>query len=178
MPTDPTLLWILGPTSSGKSTIAELVCAQWRQQGATVLHYDGDEIRDMFGKGLSFSAEDRLQVVQNLVHLANKGIEAGVCVVVSALTANPDARAYVRAYARSLVLCSLRCSIETCALRDPKQLYEKARRGEVQTLIGYNVPYAPPENPDLCIDTERCSPGQAAAEILTFLRLGAQGGLG
>jgi adenylylsulfate kinase len=171
----PQTLWILGPTSSGKSTIAEIVCRLWRQEGAAVLHFDGDELRDLFGAGLSFDPEDRLKVVKSLVHFANKCADAGVCAVVSALTANPDAREYVFANTRNLVVCSLQCSIEACAERDPKQLYEKARRGEIQTLIGYNAPYMPPARADMCIDSEGGSPEEAAAMILRLLRQRSEG---
>ena len=81
------VLWLLGPTSSGKTTIANDLLVSLRNKRTPVIHYDGDEIRDLFGETISFSAEDRHKVVSTIVHLANKASDAGLNVIVSALTA-------------------------------------------------------------------------------------------
>ena len=47
---------------------------------------------NFFGDNLGFKPEDRLRVVGTLIHLADKVSKAGTNVIVSALTANPDAR--------------------------------------------------------------------------------------
>lgn len=89
-----------------------------------------------------------------LVHLANKTSDAGLIVVVAALTANEDARALVSDQVNRLLVGSVQCAIEICAERDPKGLYAQAERGEIKTLIGVNGEYAAPENPDIVLDTE------------------------
>ncbi len=154
------VIWLMGPTSSGKTTLAEYFMQQWRAQGRTVIHYDGDEIRDLFGHSHGFAKKDRLQVVSTLAKLANKAAAAGVLCVVSALTANRDAREYVRNTIPSLLLGYIRCSIDECARRDPKGLYARAKKGEINTLIGWGEPYEPPENPDIILDTETFQPHQ------------------
>jgi len=161
-----TVLWLLGPTSAGKTTLATRVVTDLRRHGIPAIHFDGDEVRDLFGADLGFGAESRLRVVTALVHLANKAAEAGLHVVVSALTAGEDARAYVRANVRSVTLGYVACSIQTCARRDPKGLYRKAMNGEIDTLIGYNTEYRPPENPDLVLDTERHCLDELAKRIV------------
>ncbi len=40
--------------------------------------------------------------------------------------------------------------------RDPKGLYKKARRGELQHFTGIDSPYEPPEDPELRLDTTGC----------------------
>lgn len=150
-----TVLWLLGPTSAGKTTLATRIVADLRRLAIPAIHFDGDEVRDFFGADLGFGAESRLRVVSMLVHLANKTADAGLHVVVSALTAGEDARAYVRVNVHNLTLGYVACSIQTCAQRDPKGLYRKAMNGEIDTLVGYNTEYRPPECPDLVLDTER-----------------------
>ena len=56
-----------------------------------MLHFDGDEIRDLFGKDFGFE-KNRMIVVQTLVKFAIKSNFSGVSSVVSALTAHEDAR--------------------------------------------------------------------------------------
>jgi len=148
------VLWLMGPTSSGKTTLAVHYVKRLRSKGLIVLHYDGDEVRNFFGDEHGFSDGDRLRVVRTLVLLANKAVEAGIAVVVSALTANPDARKLIASEINKLTLVYVKCSLEVCARRDPKGLYAKARRGEIETLVGYNSTYLPPENPDIILNTE------------------------
>lgn len=163
-------LWLMGPTSSGKTTLAELLCARLRHDGIAVINYDGDEVRNFFGEEHGFSAADRLRVVSTLVHLANKATAVGINVVVSALTANDGARSLVREKVSGLITGYVKCPIEVCAERDPKGLYAKAKSGEIDTLIGVSSQYRAPENPDIVIDTEALSPGLAVDAIVDYLR--------
>ena len=76
------ILWILGPTSSGKTTIADLLLKKLRHSNKIGMHFDGDEVRNFFGPDHGFASSDRLRVVETLVHLANKALESGVNAVI------------------------------------------------------------------------------------------------
>ena len=39
--------------------------------------------------------------------------------------------------------------VEECERRDPKGLYERARRGEISDMTGVNAAYEVPERPEL-----------------------------
>lgn len=151
------VFWLMGPTSSGKTTIANYLIKRMRSQDVQIIHYDGDEVRAFFDQNLGFKNADRLRVVKTLVHLANKSIDAGLHVVVSALTANVEARHYVIENIDNLIIGYVQCSIQKCSERDPKKLYERAKKEEINTLIGFNTEYIPPENPDMILDTENNS---------------------
>ena len=166
----PFILWLMGPTSGGKTTLAEYCTEQWRAVDVPVIHFDGDEVRDFFGGDHGFRPEDRMRVVNTLIHLANKANDAGVNVVVSALTANPDARAQVARDVRNLVVGYVECPIDVCAARDPKGLYARAKAGEIETLIGWNTPYDPPENPDLVLKTDGADLAGLFTAADTYLR--------
>ena len=159
----------MGPTSSGKTTLAELLNARLLNDGVSTLHFEGDEVRDFFGENHGFTQTDRLRVVSTLVHLTNKATIAGVNVIVSALTANENARQLVKNTVSNLIVGNVRCPIETCAERDPKGLYAKAQNGEIDTLIGVNSEYRPPESPDITLETEARSPEQVVDDIIEFL---------
>ena len=160
------VLWLMGPTSGGKTTIGEQLLERLRADGSPCMHFDGDEVRNFFGENLGFEVSDRQRVVATLVHLANKTSAAGVNVIVSALTASEDARRVVLDAVKNLTIVYIKCSIETCAERDPKGLYAQAKNGEIDTLIGVNSDYLPPDNPDLVIDTEDLSPVEAVEAII------------
>lgn len=168
-PRSGSVLWLLGPTSAGKTTLATCVIGVLRKRGMAAILFDGDEVRGFFGPDFGFDAENRLRVVTVLTHLSNKAADAGLNVVVAALTAGEDARAYVRANVRNLTLGYVSCSIETCARRDPKGLYRRAMRGDIDTLIGFNGEYRPPEHPDLVLDTEAHSLDELTERIVATI---------
>lgn len=146
-------MWLMGPTSSGKTTLGRTFTHYLRRRGFGAVHYDGDEVRDFYGPDHGFTDADRFRVVRTLVHLANKAAAAGLYVVVSALTASVEARTYVAENTDNLIVGHVNCSIEVCAQRDPKGLYGRAAKGEIDTLIGFNTPYLPPKDPDIVVDT-------------------------
>ena len=53
--------------------------------------------------------------------------------------------------------------------RDPKGLYQKARRGQIPNFTGIDSPYEAPLEPELRIKTSKQSVEQAVDEILKFL---------
>lgn len=165
----PHTIWLMGPTSSGKSAIAKHFCNVLRGKDISIIHYDGDEVRGFFGKDFGFSEDDRGRVVKTLAYLAKKTNDAGVNVVVSALTAHQTARNYIKDNIPNLLIGYVYCPIDVCASRDPKGLYEKARNGEIDTLIGYNTKYQPPNNPDIKLDTNTFSVEENAHRLLRFL---------
>jgi adenylylsulfate kinase len=165
----PYTLWLMGPTSSGKSTIAESFAKTLQQENHSILHYDGDEIRDLFGKDFGFNEGNRGRVVETLSHLAKKANNAGIDVIVSALTAHQSARAYIKDQLPNLLIGYVKCPIEVCAERDPKGLYEKARNGEIDTLIGYNSEYIAPGSPDIILDTLSSNIEDNVQQLIKFL---------
>ena len=162
-------LWLMGPTSSGKTTLAELLLGRLRSAGIAAMHYDGDEVRDFFGDSLGFQPADRLRVVSTLTHLTNKSLEGGLNVVVSALTANEDARAHIAAAVENLIIIYVKCPISVCAARDPKGLYLMADKGEIDTLIGRNSAYQPPAAANLVVETDVLSPDQSVEAVISYL---------
>lgn len=164
-----TVFWILGLTSSGKTSIAKKIIEKLSERGIVLIHYDGDEVRDLFGSDYGFSEEERFQVVKNLVYLSNKSASQGFNVIVSALTAHERARKYVRENIKKLVTIFLECSIEECARRDPKGLYKKAQNGGIETVVGFGSTYDVPEGINLTINTENASIEESANKVIDFM---------
>jgi adenylylsulfate kinase-like enzyme len=60
-------------------------------------------------------------------------------------------------------------SVEECARRDVKGLYEKAFRGEIKGFTGVDDPYEPPAAPELVLDTESHDPEESARLVVAKL---------
>jgi adenylylsulfate kinase len=63
----------------------------------------------------------------------------------------------------------VKASVEVCAERDAKGLYEKAFKGEIKEFTGVSDPYEPPLNAEITLDTEHQSPEESAARLLALL---------
>ena len=168
---NPFVLWLMGPTSAGKTSIGRLFVEDMRTAQIPAIHYDGDEIRSFFGKTLGFEAQDRLRAVSICAHLANKASDAGLNSVVSALTANDDARDYISNNVSNIILIYLKCPIEICIKRDSRGLYQGVKEGKIdpKTVIGLDEPYPPPSNPDLIIATNENTPEESVVIIKNYL---------
>lgn len=53
--------------------------------------------------------------------------------------------------------------------RDPKGLYEKARKGVIKEFTGISAPYEEPEAPELRIRSDECTVEEAVAKIMEYL---------
>ena len=56
----------------------------------------------------------------------------------------------------------VKASVEECARRDVKGLYEKAFAGEIKGFTGVDDPYEEPANPEIVVDTEGQTPEESA----------------
>jgi adenylyl-sulfate kinase len=169
-------VWFTGLSGSGKSTLAELLVDVLEQRGHRYELLDGDVVRTHLSKGLGFSKEDRDTNILRIGWVAERLTYHGAAVVCSAISPYREARDQVRRSIPSFVEVYVKCSVEECARRDVKGLYEKAFRGEITGFTGVDDPYEPPESPELVVDTERLSPEEclellvAKLEELGYLR--------
>jgi adenylylsulfate kinase len=62
-----------------------------------------------------------------------------------------------------------KASVEECARRDVKGLYEKAFKGEIKEFTGVSDPYEEPSDPEIVLDTEAHSAEESAAIVVAKL---------
>ena len=163
-------LWFTGLSGSGKSTIARLVEAELRERDVRVEVLDGDVVRTNLSKGLGFSKEDRDTNIRRIAFVASLLSRNGVVAITAAISPYRE----IRDEARELmgdrfVEIFVKASVEECARRDVKGLYEKAFRGEIKEFTGVSDPYEEPLSPELVIDTESESPEESADRVLALI---------
>ena len=165
-------LWFTGLSGSGKSTIAHLIGPELDRRGLVVEYLDGDNVRMHLSKGLGFSKEDRDTHVERVGWVASRITRQGGAVITAAISPYEATRRLARDWVEpvgTFVEVYVKASVEACAQRDVKGLYEKAFRGEITEFTGVSDPYEEPVNPELVVDTEELEPEQAAALVVAKL---------
>ena len=141
-----------------------------RAAGVTRLELlDGDVIREGLCRDLGFSRADRTENIRRIGFVSKLLTRNGVGVIVAAISPYREDRELAREEIQSFVEVWCNASVEACAARDYKGLYEKAKRGEIDNLTGVNDPYEEPEEADLVLDTENETPEQSADRVMELL---------
>jgi adenylylsulfate kinase len=162
-------LWFTGLSGAGKSTIANIVGPELEERGRTVEYLDGDVVRTHLSKGLGFSKEDRDTNIERIGWVASRLTRNGAAVLVSAISPYEETRRKARAMVEEFgpfIEVYVEASVEECARRDVKGLYEKAFAGEIKEFTGVSDPYEAPTSPELVLHTEQDSPEQDAQIVL------------
>ncbi len=165
-------LWFTGLSGAGKTTIAELVRPELERRGRLVEWLDGDEVREHLSRGLGFSKEDRDTNIDRIGWVASRLTRHGAAVIVSAISPYAEARDKARAMVErhgEFVEVFVDASVEECARRDVKGLYEKAFKGEIKEFTGVSDPYEAPVDPEIRIESETEQPDASASRIVELL---------
>ena len=157
-------LWFTGLSGSGKSSVAVLAEQMLLEHGTPAYILDGDNLRHGLNADLGFSMADRAENLRRLAHVATLMADAGLIVLVPAISPLEEHRELARKVHTDAGIEFFEVFVDTpledCERRDPKGLYAKARRGEITHFTGIDSPYQRPKNPDL-----RLTPDFSAAEL-------------
>jgi adenylylsulfate kinase len=162
-------VWFTGLSGAGKSTLAEMLFHELRRREMRIELLDGDVVRTNLSKGLGFSKEDRDTNILRIGFVANLLTRNGVGVITSAISPYRSARNECRAMIKDFVEVYVHATVEECAKRDVKGLYQKAMAGEITGFTGVDDPYEPPASPEIYIDTMSQTPDESLQIILETL---------
>jgi bifunctional enzyme CysN/CysC len=167
----PKLLWFTGLSGAGKSTIANLVEKKLHALGKHSFLLDGDNVRHGLNKDLGFTDADRVENIRRVGEVAKLMTDAGLIVLTAFISPFRAERDMVRQMLPEgdFVEIHVDTPLADAEARDVKGLYKKARAGQLKNFTGIDSPYEAPENPEICIDTMKLSPEEAADLIVEKL---------
>ena len=167
------VIFFTGLPGAGKSTLAQVLAALLERGGRAVTLLDGDEVRRLLSSELGYSRAHRDLNVLRIGYVAAQVARHGGIAICAQIAPYAAARAQVRRQAceaGGFLLVHVSTPLEVCERRDPKGHYARARAGLLSGFTGVSDPYEPPEDADLAIDTQGCTPQEAAETIVARLR--------
>ncbi|MBI5544238.1 MAG: adenylyl-sulfate kinase [Deltaproteobacteria bacterium] len=164
------VIWLVGLSGAGKTTIGREVYARWKAKAPNTVFIDGDEIRGIFrheGEG-AYTIAGRRVNSERISALCRWLDRQGINVVCSMLSIFEDHRAENRKSFSRYFEVYLDVSLEDLFARDSKGLYRDAREGRRPNVVGIDIPFSAPASPDLVLSNGNPPLDilQAATEIL------------
>jgi cytidine diphosphoramidate kinase len=147
--------WITGLSGSGKTTLGRALCRRLRQSGKQAVMVDGDDIRQLLGRQSAenmYSLAARRQLAELIQRLCGWLAQQDVNVVCCTISAFPDIRNGNRDIFDSYFEVFIDTPMHILKKRDNKSIYARAFAGELQNVIGVDLPFEAPANSDLRIE--------------------------
>lgn len=164
------VIWFTGLSGAGKSTLSVELERRLFEKGYSVYVLDGDNIRFGLNANLGFSPEDRSENIRRVGEVAALFARAGMIALTAFISPYRSDRDRARAAMPDRFHeIYVQADVTTCESRDPKGLYEKARRGEIKEFTGISAPYEVPESPELTVDTSKHSVEECVAQLIAYV---------
>ena len=164
-------LWFTGLPCSGKSTLARHIEEIILERGMNVEVLDGDEVREMLGRGLGFSKKDRDINIRRIGYVCKLLARNNTVAIGAAISPYKDVRDEVRGWHERFIEVYVKAPIDVLTERDVKGMYKKALAGEIKNFTGVNDPYEPPDNPEVLLETDKETAEESVQKIIRTLEL-------
>jgi len=164
---------LTGLPSSGKSTLARNLAKKLSENWPVEI-LDGDVVRRNLFPELGYSKDDRVENIRRTGVIARMLAGHGALAITPVIAPYRAARDAVRKdhedHGLTYVEIFVDATPETCADRDVKGLYGRAKRGEISGLTGFDDPYEPPMQPDLHLRTDQLSVQECLDRMIELVR--------
>ncbi|THH26418.1 hypothetical protein EUX98_g7772 [Antrodiella citrinella] len=154
------VIFLTGLYNSGKDTIAKALQVTLNQQGGrSVSLLLGDGLRPELDGSFDISAEERAKNLERLGFVSAELARAGAAVIAAPIAATQASRDAIRdtilhsaGAGANLFTIHAATPLAQCEEYDRKEVYSKARKGELKGVAGVDEVYENPEKPDLTVD--------------------------
>ena len=167
---------MIGLSGAGKTAIGAALHRQLKMDNAATVLIDGDEIRRIFGNDQNagdYSVEGRRRNAQRIRELCAWLDREGVDVVCCILSIFAEHQAENRTLFSDYFEVFVNADFDALVERNPKNLYRLAMDGKEKNVVGVDIEFVPPANPDFVIDNNEPfrDPSLIAKDICEAIRL-------
>ena len=165
------IVWLVGLSGAGKTTIARELHRQWQALDPATVLIDGDEIREIFKHDqnpAAYTPAGRRINGERIAAMSAWLDAQNINAVVSILCIFPDIMAENKNRFSDYFEVFVDAPLAALEARDGKGLYAAARSGEMANVVGMDIPFPTPEQPDMVVrnDGTVLDANAVAADIL------------
>lgn len=148
------IIWLIGMSGSGKTVIGRKVYEELKKEYRNTIFLDGDMLREIMGNDLGHSLEDRKKNADRFCRMCKYFDDHDINAVCGILSLFHESQEWNRNNLKSYFEIYLDVSLKELMRRDSKGLYKKALNGEITNVVGVDIEFKMPVNPDLIIKNE------------------------
>lgn len=149
------VIWVIGLSASGKTTLGRYIYNELKKVQANTVFIDGDEIRQIFkhDRGSSpYTLEGRRVNADRICEMCAWLDRQEINVVCCILSVFEESREWNRKTYSKYYEVYIDVPMEILKNRETKELYAAAYRGEIKNVVGVDIPFTTPKNPDYVLD--------------------------
>jgi len=162
------VIWLLGLSGSGKTTLGKRLQDYYKKKEKDVYLIDGDLVRSFFENDLGYTKEDRMENIKRIVFGAYLLEQKNVITIVCNISPFEELRQFARRKLNHYIEVFLDREISQCIDNDVKTIY-KQNLGKTE-IIGIDIEFDIPKQPDIVIDTGNQSEEESLAIIINYLK--------
>ena len=164
------VIWLMGLSGAGKSTIATGLEAKLNENGFFTFAMDGDLIRSGINSDLTYSETDRMENIRRVVEISKMLVQKNIITICSFITPMQKQRELCREILNGQYFeVFVDCPVSICENRDVKGLYKKARNNEIFNFTGINAGFEIPLNSNLVLNSAKNSPQECVESVFSAI---------
>ncbi|MGA1823334.1 MAG: adenylyl-sulfate kinase [bacterium] len=151
------VIWIIGLAGAGKTTIGRELFALLRKSEPNTVFVDGDEIRSIFKHDHdknAYTLKGRRKNAERIGEICAWLDRQGINVICSILSVFEETRTWNRKTYSSYFEVFIDVSMDILKKRDKKGLYSGATAGKIENVVGFDIPFERPEQPDIVVNND------------------------
>jgi adenylylsulfate kinase-like enzyme len=160
------VIWITGLSASGKTTLSRAFEKKYKPGIPNLVLLDGDVIRQLYGNDLGYAEKDREVQIGRLHSIAAFLEQQSIVVVVAALYANNRLLENNRNVFNEYFEVYLKADIDLLKTREIKELYKNALEKKISNVVGVDIPWHEPQQPNLVFDVAQGMAPNDMADLL------------
>lgn len=145
------IIWITGLSGVGKTTLGSRVYEAFKAKHQNTIFLDGDILREVLGAS-GYTYEERYVQAEKIHNLCKMLDAQGMHVVCATMSLFHEIQRRNRETFTSYYEVYVKASMEELIRRDQKGIYSGALKGTVKNIVGFDVKYEEPLNPELIVD--------------------------
>jgi len=144
--------WMIGLSRAGKTTLSQLLYKKLKPDVSNLVLLDGDAIRVLFGSDVDHTIEGRRKNAERISHLSKFLSDQNIHVIAAVLSIFPEWQAWNRKNISNYQEVYIKASMDSLEKRDTNGLYSQAKKGLMKNVVGVDIPFPEPKQPDLVIE--------------------------
>jgi len=143
---------MIGLSRAGKTTLSKLLYEKLKPQVKNLVLLDGDDVRELFGNDVDHTVEGRRKNAERLSHLSRFLADQDIHVIAAVLSIFPEWQAWNRNNITDYQEVYIKVPVDILEKRDVNNLYSQAKAGKIINVVGVDIPFPEPKDPDLVIE--------------------------